>query len=86
MANSKSAEKRARVSERRRDINRRKASKARTATRSLKILVGENKLEEAAKSLPAAQSALDKAVKSGTIKATKASRLKSRLAKSLKTA
>jgi len=84
MANSKSAEKRARVSSRRRDVNRRISSKARTAARSMKAMVDQNNMEEAAQALPAVQSALDKAVKTGSIKSGKASRIKSRLAKSLK--
>jgi len=84
MANTKSAEKRARVSRRRRDVNRRTSSKARTAARSMKALVDENNTEEATKALPSVQSALDKAVKNGSIKPRKASRIKSRLAKSLK--
>lgn len=84
MANSKSAEKRARVSQRRRDVNRSTSSKARTAARSMKALVEDKKTDEAVKALPSVQSALDKAVKSGSIKSRKASRIKSRLAKSLK--
>ncbi|MGF1678289.1 MAG: 30S ribosomal protein S20 [Candidatus Methylacidiphilales bacterium] len=85
MANSPSAEKRARVSERRRDINRRQASKARTVSRALKqsIVAGADK-QEAAKKVPSVQSAVDKAVKTGSMKKGTANRIKSRIAKALK--
>ncbi|MEM6821712.1 MAG: 30S ribosomal protein S20 [Verrucomicrobiota bacterium] len=84
MANSKSAEKRSRVSQRRREINRRKVSKARTLAKSVHGLVDEGKKEEAAKSLASVQSAVDKAVKCGAMSPNKAARTKSQIAKSLK--
>jgi len=83
MANSKSAEKRARTASRRREINRRQLSKARTASRSLNLMAKDGKVEEATKSFPVAQSIIDKAVKTGSLNKRKASRMKSRMAHSI---
>ncbi|MEO0453658.1 MAG: 30S ribosomal protein S20 [Verrucomicrobiota bacterium] len=83
MANTKSAAKRARVSERRRGINRSATSKARTAVKKVKSSVTEGEQQKATESLPKAYSAIDKAVKLGSIHRNKASRMKSRLSKAV---
>jgi len=83
MANSKSAEKRARVASRRRAINRRKASQARSASKSMLDLATSVKTEEAAKKLPSVQSEVDRAVKTGAIQRNKAARMKSKLARAV---
>lgn len=57
--------------------------KIRNAVKSYKKLAGEGKKEEAAKLIPGVYKTLDKATKKGVLKKNTASRLKSRLAKSL---
>jgi small subunit ribosomal protein S20 len=84
MANSKSAAKRARASERRREVNRQAGSKARTMVRLVRQALGQGNKDEAAAALAGAHSALDRAAKVRACHPNKAARLKSRLAKKLK--
>ena len=79
MPNTKSAESRARNSVRRHDINNRAKSRLKTLEKSYLELLQAGKKEEAATALKAVSSALDKAAKTGSVHARKASRKKSRL-------
>lgn len=81
MANTKSAAKRARMSERRRAYNTALVSKARTAVRRVRQLLAEGERDEAQALLPEVQSALDKAAKVRAMHPNKASKSKARLAK-----
>lgn len=76
-----SAKKAARQNVRRRLVNKDRRNDVRTATKTLRKLVAEKKLDEAKAYLPKAYQALDKVAKSNVITKNKASRLKSRLAK-----
>ena len=79
MANSKSAEKRARVSERRRKRNRVFRSAARTQVRAAERLIAEGDAEAAALAVGNAMSTLDRAAIKGIIHRNNAARHKSRL-------
>lgn len=81
MANTKSAAKRARVADRRRDFNKATRSTVKTVARKIRLLVDEGKKDEAQKMLPELQKKADKAAKKGAIHANKASRTKARIAK-----
>ncbi len=80
MANKKSAEKQSRVDDRRRAINIRNKSEARTVERKIRRLVTEGKQEDAAKLMPELQSKLDKAIKKGALHGNTANRRKVRVA------
>lgn len=80
MPNTKSAERRARVSGRRHARNQAIKSRLRTLEKRYRNLLGAGKKDEAGKALQAATSALDKAAKRGVIPKRRASRKKSRLA------
>lgn len=80
MPNTKSAERRARVSARRHTRNQAAKSRLRTLERRYRTLLAAGKKEEAGTALKAASSALDKAAKRGVIPRRRASRKKSRLA------
>ena len=83
MANTSSARKAQRASERRRVFNiRRKKSVKDTVKNISKLIQGKN-MQQAATSLPALQKAIDKAVKTGDLKANTAARMKSRIAKQI---
>ncbi|MBL9138887.1 MAG: 30S ribosomal protein S20 [Verrucomicrobiales bacterium] len=84
MPNTKSAERRARVSARRQSRNRSVKSRLGTLERKYRALVTAGKKDEAAQALRAATSALDKAAKRGVIPKGRADRKKSRLSLSLK--
>lgn len=84
MANTKSAAKRARISAKRRAVNKKLVSNARTAQKKIISLVAAGKKDEAAKLLSEAQSAADLAAKRGIYHKNKAARVKARLAKNLK--
>ncbi len=84
MANTKSAAKRARVSQRRRDINKKRSTAYKQAEKKFKALVQEGKKDEASKFLSEVQSKLDNAAKGSSIHRNKASRAKARLARLLK--
>jgi small subunit ribosomal protein S20 len=80
MPKTKSAERRARSSERKHVHNKAILSRLKTVEKRFLTLVGEAKKDAAALALRALTSALDKAAKSDTIHANTASRKKSRLA------
>lgn len=83
MPNTKSAERRARVSARRQARNKSVKSSLRTLEKSYRNTATSGKPEDAAKALRAAVSAIDKAAKKGVIPKGRADRKKSRLAKRL---
>jgi small subunit ribosomal protein S20 len=79
MPNTKSAEKRVRSSARKQLHNRSISSRLRRVEKGLRDTIIAGKKADAAKSLPDALSAIDKAVKSGVITRASANRKKSRL-------
>jgi small subunit ribosomal protein S20 len=79
MANTKSAEKRIRQSERRRLINRRNRSRMRTEIKKFRLLLEEKKFEEARKLLSNVYSVIDRTARKGVIHRNTAARYKSRL-------
>ena len=81
MANTKSAEKQARVSVRRRVINNRLVSAARTLEKKIKTLASQGKAKEATELLPRLQSSLDKVAKKRAFHPNKSARIKSRVTK-----
>ncbi len=83
MANTKSAEKRARSSERRRLRNRSVKSRLRQLEKDLHATVASGKKEDAQRCYRQMCSALDKAAKGGVIPRPTANRKKSRLARGL---
>lgn len=83
MANTKSAIKRIRSSERRRRINQIHRSRARTYVKKTRRLIDTGQLGEAEAMAIQAASALDKAAQRGVIHKNQAARSKSRLMKHL---
>ncbi|HOJ93178.1 MAG TPA: 30S ribosomal protein S20 [Dictyoglomaceae bacterium] len=83
MANTKSAIKRIKISERNRIRNRVRIGKIKFYTKQFLKLLDENKIEEAKKVLPETISAIDKAAQKGTIHKNTAARKKSKLMKLL---
>jgi len=83
MPNTKSAERRARGSERKHYHNRSVKSRLRRLEKDFRALLAEGKKDEAAKSVPGIYSAFDKAVKSGVLPRATVNRKKSRLAAAL---
>ena len=83
MAITKSAKKAHRQNLKRKKRNIGRKDKIKKLTKKARVLIGENKKEEAKKIFPQLQKALDKAVKRGVIKKNTASRKKSRLSKIL---
>lgn len=79
MPNTKSAERRMRSSARKQLHNRSISSRLRRIEKGVRENITAGKKADAAKSLPEALSALDKAVKSGVITRATANRKKSRL-------
>jgi small subunit ribosomal protein S20 len=79
LANTKSAIKRIRSSEKRRVLNRQFRTQARTCVKKAKTLIEAGEIEEAKKSVVAAIRALDKAAEKGIIHRNNAARRKSRL-------
>ncbi len=80
MPNHKSAIKRVRQNEKRRDNNRSNRSRLRTSIKKLRAaLAGSNSAEEATTLLPATVSTIDKAVQKGVLHRNAAARYKSRL-------
>jgi small subunit ribosomal protein S20 len=79
LANSKSAEKRARTSERRRIRNRRFRSASRTLVRTAEQVIAQADAEAAAGAVKNAVSMLDRAAQKGIIHPNNAARRKSRL-------
>jgi small subunit ribosomal protein S20 len=86
LANTKSAIKRIRNSERRRKINQVHRSRARTYIKKTRRLIQAGQLEHAEAMAQQAVSALDKAAQKGIIHKNKAARRKARLMKQLKQA
>lgn len=83
MPNTKSAERRMRGNERKRQHNRRVKSGLRGLEKDYRALLVAGKKDEAAKALPGVHSAYDKAVKSRAVTRATANRKKSRLALAL---
>jgi small subunit ribosomal protein S20 len=83
LANTKSAIKRIRSSERRRRINQIHRSRARTFVKKTRRLIDTGQLGEAEAMALQAASALDKAAQRGVIHKNQAARSKSRLMKQL---
>jgi small subunit ribosomal protein S20 len=79
MAQHKSAEKRARQTKRRTQVNRARRSRVRTAVKNVESAVAAGKKEEALAALKAAQPELDRGVSKGVVKRNTASRKLSRL-------
>ena len=79
MANTLSAEKRARQSVRRSERNRWYRTRARTFVKRSRLLMKQGKLDEAADAVRRACQALDVAAQKGAIHRNNASRRKSRL-------
>jgi len=83
LANTQSAIKRIRRSERRRIINQVHRSRARTYVKRTRMLIAAGQIEEAEAAAREAVSSLDKAAQKGIIHKNKAARSKSRLLKRL---
>lgn len=83
MANTQSAIKRIRSSERRRKINQVHRSRARTYVKRARALIASGRIEEAEVATLVAVSALDKAAQKGIIHKNNAARRKARLVKRL---
>ncbi len=79
MANLKSAKKRMRQNEKRRLLNRRYRSAARTYVKKTRALMAAGELDEAEAALKQAVSTLDKAARKGVIHPNNAARRKGRL-------
>jgi small subunit ribosomal protein S20 len=79
MPNHKSAEKRVRQSERRRNINRHNRAKLRTSVKKLRSALDGTDKSAATGLLPVTVSELDKAVQKGVLHRNAAARHKSRL-------
>ena len=79
MPNHKSAEKRVRQNEKRRDINRSNRSRLRTSVKKLRAVLGGADAGTAQELLPQTISVIDKAVQKGVLHRNAAARYKSRL-------
>lgn len=79
----KSAKKALKASKNKRVFNLRRKKAMKDTVKEMRDLIASGKKEEAAKLLPKAQKALDKAAKRGVIKKNTASRKKARLSKAL---
>ena len=79
MANTVSALKRVRMTERRTDINRMRKTRLRHQIRAMRRLLEQKDAQGAAKLMPATFSIVDRAAKWGVIKKNTAARYKSRL-------
>ena len=79
MPNHKSAEKRVRQSEKRRDINRGHRTKVRTFIKKLRGAIDSADKQQIAGILPETISVIDKSVQKGVMHANAAARYKSRL-------
>ena len=83
MANTKSAIKRVRSSERKRRVNQVHRSRARSFVKKTRRLIAAGQFEEAELAAKQAATALDKAAQKGVIHKNNAARRKSRLMKRL---
>jgi small subunit ribosomal protein S20 len=79
MANHKSAEKRARQTEKRNEVNRRNRSSLRTQLKKLRAAIEDGDREQAQQLLPLTVSLLDKSIQKGVLHRNAAARYKSRL-------
>jgi len=79
MPNHKSAEKRVRQSERRRDINRSNRARVRTSIKKLRGALAGGNAQDIKAALPMTMSEIDKAVQKGVLHRNAAARHKSRL-------
>lgn len=79
MPNHKSAEKRVRQSERRRDTNRSNRARVRTSIKKLRGVLAGGNAQDIKSSLPMTISEIDKAVQKGVLHRNAAARQKSRL-------
>jgi small subunit ribosomal protein S20 len=79
MPNHKSAEKRVRQNEKRRDINRSNRSRLRSSIKKLRGALAGAETEQLGTLLPATISTIDKAVQKGVLHRNAAARYKSRL-------
>ena len=79
MPNHKSAEKRVRQNEKRRQINRGHRTKVRTYIKKLRAALDSGEKQQIDKILPEAISVIDKSVQKGVMHANAAARYKSRL-------
>ncbi len=86
MPNTKSAKKHLKQSIKRRARNRSVKSELRHEMKEVRTAIGAGKVEEATKEAVVAQTKLDRAATQGIIHRNKAARLKSRMAKALKSA
>lgn len=84
MAKTRSAKKAGRVANHRRVFNARRKKTMKDAVKQIGKLISVKQGKEALAMLPALYKALDKAVKSGTIKKNTAARVKSRIAKRIR--
>lgn len=84
MANSKSAEKRARQAVARRARNITQRSQARTSVKRVVTAIGKGDAQEAGEAMKAATPVIDAMARKGIIHKNKAARQKSRLNKKLK--
>ena len=79
MPNHKSAEKRVRQSEKRRDVNRNNKSQLRTQIKKLRATIGTSDKSQSQELLNPTISLIDKAVNKGVLHKNTAARYKSRL-------
>lgn len=79
MPNHKSAEKRVRQNEKRRDINRSNRTRLRTSIKKLRLALAGGEAEQLGTLLPETISKIDKAVQKGVLHRNAAARHKSRL-------
>ncbi len=85
MANTSSAKKAKRVAERRHVFNLRHKKAVKDTVKAMGKLVGTKSTKEATALLPTLYQAIDKAVKTGTLKKNTAARMKARAARQLRT-
>jgi small subunit ribosomal protein S20 len=83
MANHKSAQKRARQSDRRNEANRRNRSKLRTEIKKLRAAIEAGNSEEAKTLLGGTVSLIDRSIQKGIVHQNAAARYKSRLTSSV---
>jgi small subunit ribosomal protein S20 len=81
MANTVSALKRVRVTEKRTEVNRARKSRMKSAVKAMRKLIAEKNAEAAEKGIPALFSTMDRMAKMGVIKKNTAARYKSRISK-----
>ena len=84
MANTSSAKKAQRASERKRVFTSRRKKALKDALKDMQKLVAQKSAKEASAMLSTLYKAIDKAAKSGTLKKNTAARMKSRAARALR--